>query len=541
MFINFADLPGHQNLFLDYLYEFENTERFYKINFRDTEKYSEVFEAVTSKERYHLTELKNIIKEQYGDRQLSKQTTQNIDSLDEEKTVAIVTGQQLGMFGGPMYTFYKIMTAIKLCAHLKEEHSDYKFIPVFWLEGDDHDFDEVKSLKVIDNSNSLKSINYDDGLDEETNRGSVAEIKFNNNIYDLFNELNESLRDTEFKQKLMELLKNIYKPDLTFQETFANLLFEFFDDSGLVIFNPADTKVKKLLKPVFKKEIEDFREHSEDVVSTSADLEEAYHAQIKIKPINIFLKEDEGRFLLEPVDDEFRLKGKRKKFSKEHLLEMLKDEPSRFSPNVLLRPICQDFLFPTGMYVAGPGEISYFAQVIPMYKEFSLHQPIIYPRSSVTILESSLNKVFDKYKLKVLDIFSEEETLNEKIVNLLSDIQIEPAFDDSRKRMNELFDELEQKIDELDPTLKDAVKKGKDRSLNNIDQLFDKAKKARERQHDTALRQIEKARTLIFPNGSLQERELNFIYFAHKYGLDIIKWIFDQVLINKFEHQVIEL
>jgi uncharacterized protein YllA (UPF0747 family) len=152
-----------------------------------------------------------------------------------------------------------------------------------------------------------------------------------------------------------------------------------------------------------------------------------------------------------------------------------------------------------------------------------------------------LTKVFEKYRLKVLDIFSEEETLNEKIVNLLSDIKIEPAFDDSRKKMNELFDELEKQIAELDPTLTDAVKKGKDRSINNLDQLFEKAKKARERQHETALRQIEKTRTLLFPNGNLQERELNFIYFAHKYGLDIIKWIFDQVLINKFEHQVIEL
>jgi uncharacterized protein YllA (UPF0747 family) len=193
------------------------------------------------------------------------------------------------------------------------------------------------------------------------------------------------------------------------------------------------------------------------------------------------------------------------------------------------------------MYVAGPGEISYFAQVIPMYKKFNLQQPIVYPRSSITILESNLTKVFEKYRLKVLDIFSEEETLNEKIVNLLSDIKIEPAFDDSRKKMNELFDELEKQIAELDPTLTDAVKKGKDRSINNLDQLFEKAKKARERQHETALRQIEKTRTLLFPNGNLQERELNFIYFAHKYGLDIIKWIFDQVLINKFEHQVIEL
>lgn len=541
MFINFADLPAHQNLFLDYLYEFENAERFYKINFRDTDKYAQIFESVSSHERYHLSELKNIIKAQYDGKQLSKQTEININSLDDDKTIAIVTGQQLGIFGGPLYTFYKIITAIKLCAHLKEEHDQYKFIPVFWLEGDDHDFDEVRTTKIIDNTNLLKSISYDDGLDEETNRGPVAEIKLGNNIYDLFNELSESLRETDFKKEVLDLLKNHYQPGKTFLEAFYDLLFEFFDESGLIIFNPTDPRVKKLLKPIFKKEIEDFREHSEDVVRTSADLEEYYHAQIKIKPINIFLNENEGRFLLEPVDDEFRLKGKRKKFTKDELLNILKEEPARFSPNVLLRPICQDFLFPTAMYIAGPGEVSYFAQVIPMYKEFGLQQPIVYPRSSITILESNHKDIIEKYKLKFLDFFSEEDTLNEKILGLLSDINVDSAFDDSRKSMMELFEKLKNEIESLDPTLADAVEKGRDRSLNNVDQLLGKAKKARERQHETALRQIEKVRTILYPNGNLQERELSFIYFAHKYGLDIVKWIFDQVLINKFEHQVIEL
>lgn len=541
MFINYADLPSHQNLFLDYLYEFENTERFYKINFRDTGKYSEVFENIVSQERYHLAELKQIIFEQYSGKQLSKQTQRNIELLDEPNTIAVVTGQQLGIFGGPLYTFYKIVTAIKLCSHLKEKFVEYKFVPVFWMEGDDHDFDEVRSLKIIDNGNLLKSINYEDGLDEETNRGSVANIKFNNNIYDLFNELSESLRDTEFKKDLIDQLKNYYQPGRTFQEAFSDLLFDFFDDTGLIIFNPTEPKVKKLLKPVFKKEIEDFREHSEDVVKTSAELEEYYYAQVKIKPINIFLQEDESRYLIEPVDEEFRLKGKRKKFSKDDLLIMLKEEPGRFSPNVILRPICQDFLFPTGMYVAGPGEISYFAQVIPMYKEFNLQQPIVYPRSSITILEAQHKNIIEKNNLNIADFFTEEDTLNKKIINLLSDINIEPIFDKSKKEINEIFEQLKKELEDVDKTLIDPVEKSRERSVSNLDVLFNKAKGARERQHETALRQIEKVRSVVYPNNNLQERELSFIYFANKYGMDILKWVFDQILINKFEHQIIKL
>lgn len=541
MFINFADLSGHQNLFLDYLYEFENTERFYQINFRDTLKYPEIFENISSQEKYHLAELKSIIEKQYSAKSPSKLTQKNIESIDAEKTIAVVTGQQLGILGGPLYTFYKIITAVKLCKHLKQEYDDYNFIPVFWLEGDDHDFDEVRSMKIIDTANNLKNITYEDGLDEETNRGSVAKIELNNNIYDFFNELNESLRDTEFKKDLLDSLKKVYSPGKTFRDAFADLIFEYFDESGLIIFDPTDDDIKNLLKPVFKKEIEEFREHSEDVVKTSADLEEHYHAQIKIKPINIFIQEEEGRFLLDPVDEEFRLKGKRKRYTKDELLQTLKENPERFSPNVLLRPICQDFLFPTGMYVGGPSEISYFAQVIPMYKEFNIQQPIIYPRSSATILESNLKDIVDKNDLNILDFFADESIMNEKLVNVLSDIEIEPMFDDSKKSMNDLFKALKSNIEELDPTLTGAIDKARDRSLNNLDQLFGKAQKARERQHETTLRQVDKVRSIIFPNGNLQERELNFLYLAHKYGPDIIKWLSDQLAINKFEHQIIEL
>lgn len=541
MFINFADIPGNHNLFLDYIYEFENVERFYKTAFRNIEGYKSVFEKVSGTKREHRKKLTEIIKKQYGETAPSKQTLSNIESLESESAIAVVTGQQLGILGGPMYTFYKIITAIKLCSSLKEKYDEYKFVPVFWMEGDDHDFDEVRSLKIMDRSNSLKSISYDDGLDEETNRGSVADIKFNNNIYDFFNELNESLRDTEFKDDLIKKLKNFYQPGKTFQEAFFKILFEYFDDSGLVILNPSNPDVKKLLKPVFKKEIENFRIHSEEVVETSAELEEVYHAQIKLKPINVFLKEDEGRYLLEPVENEFRLKGKRKKYSKESLLETLENDPTRFSPNVLLRPICQDYLLPTGLYVGGPSEISYFAQVIPMYKAFDLTVPVLYPRASVTILEGNVKKVLDKYNLSIADFFKEESELNEKLINLLSDIEVDPLFDKTKNKLNDLFKELNDQIKEVDETLEDTVDKTLDKIIQNLGQLQNKVQKAHERKHETVLRQADKVRTLVFPNGNLQERELNFIYFVHKYGEDILKWISEQISVNKFEHQIIEM
>ncbi|OGU56733.1 MAG: bacillithiol biosynthesis cysteine-adding enzyme BshC, partial [Ignavibacteria bacterium RBG_13_36_8] len=347
MYIKFEDIPGHQNLFLEYLYNYENVSRFFEKNFRNLEMYPEFFARISSNIHLNRKGISEIIKSQYEGFKISKQTRHNIELLSSEKTLAVVTGQQLGIFGGPLYTFYKIITAIKLCKYLKENFDEYHFIPIFWLEGDDHDLDEVRSINIINNNNEQTNIGYDDGLPPEANRGSVGNLLFNDNLDTVFAKLSEVLRDTEYKNEVIDLLSSHYKKGASFRGAFRNLLFDLFDDQGLIIFDPLDVDVKKMLKPIFRKEIEDFRNHAAAVVERSAELDESYHTQVKIKPINLFLLEDNERLLLEPVEDEFRPKGKRKKIPKEEILSILETEPERFSPNVLLRPICQDYLLPT--------------------------------------------------------------------------------------------------------------------------------------------------------------------------------------------------
>ncbi|HEX3072088.1 MAG TPA: bacillithiol biosynthesis BshC, partial [Ignavibacteriales bacterium] len=153
MFINFCDIPGHQNLFLDYLYEFENVKKYYKKNFRDDEEYKKIIAKLSSTPRDHKYELAEILKGQYEGLNASKNTLGNIQALSSPNTLAVATGQQLGIFGGPLYTFYKIITAIKLSFSLKEKFPEYNFVPVFWMPGDDHDFEEIKSIILIDQAN----------------------------------------------------------------------------------------------------------------------------------------------------------------------------------------------------------------------------------------------------------------------------------------------------------------------------------------------------------------------------------------------------
>jgi len=539
MYINFSDIPGNLNLFLDYLYEFENVANFYKNDFRNKENYLKVFKNISESKRDFSPEISSIISKQYSSLDPSELTKKNIESLKDKNTLAVVTGQQLGILGGPLYTFHKIITAIKLSQHLSERYDDYNFIPVFWLEGDDHDFNEVRNIKLIDDSNSVVSIGYGEEIEEDEAKQSVGLISFDETINNFFEKLDGTLRNTDFKPDLIKKLKDIYSPGKTFKQSFTQLIHSYFDEYGLVVFDPQDKNLKTLLKPVFKKEITDFRVHTEKLVHVSATLEEIYHAQVKVKPVNLFLSIDNGRFSIEPVENEFRLRRKRKTFSQDELLALLESEPERFSPNVLLRPICQDYLLPTAFYVGGPSEISYFAQITPLYDFYNLTQPIIYPRSSATILENNIAGILEKYSVDINEIFVDVESVKRKIVNDVTENSLDELFNGISNQVELAFDQLKEKLFDIDKTIADSSKKYRDKILGSVNELKSKAEKAEQKKYDVTLRQIDRAAVNIFPNSTLQERELNFVQFANKYGDDFVKKIFDELQINKFEHQII--
>ena len=541
MYINFSDIPGNQNLFLDYLYEFENVADFFSHDFKNKENYLKIFKNISEHRRSISSEVSEIIVKQYSNLSSSDLTQKNIQILSDKKTLAIVTGQQLGILGGPLYTFYKIITAIKLSSFLAERYDDYNFVPVFWLEADDHDFNEIRTVKIVDETNTLETIGYKEAIDEDDLKQSVGMIHLDASINDFFDKLNSKLRQSDFTTSILDRLKNIYKEGSSFKDAFREIIFDYFDEYGIVIFDPQDEDIKKLLKPVFKKEITDFREHTESLVHVSATLEELYHAQVKVKPVNLFLRVDEGRYSIEPVDNEYRLKRKRKSFTQEQLLELLDNEPDKFSPNVLLRPICQDYLFPTAFYVAGPSEISYFAQIKPLYEFYDIPQPIIYPRSSVTILENSIATSLDKYSISMNDIFIDVEGVKKKIINEVDDASVDLIFEGISNQIEGTFDKLKEKLLDLDKTIADSSNRYRDKILSNISELKFKAEKAQQKKYEVTLRQIDRAAVHLFPNSSLQEREINYIYFVNKYGDEFLKKIFEEIKINKFEHQVIKL
>lgn len=542
MQINFSDIPKNHNLFLDYLYEFENVADFYKYDFREKENYGKVFKQIIESRTKRELNLTSIIRKQYQDLpDVSEKTLANIAGLNDVKSLAVVTGQQLGLFGGPMYTLYKIITVIKLTRQFKERFEEYNFIPVFWLEGDDHDFNEIRWIKLINNLNELKEVTYAEEIPEEDAKKSVGTLTLTKEIISVLEDIKMSLRETEFSPALISRLSEIYSEGKTIKQAFKELIFWLFDEYGLVILDPQDKEIKSLFVPVFIKEIEGFREHTQKLVLTSAKLEEVYHAQVKIKPVNLFYSTDEGRYSIEPVDNTFRLRRKRKQFTKEELIETIQNEPERFSPNVLLRPICQDYLLPTALYIAGPSEIAYFAQVTPLYEFFNLVTPIIYPRASATIVEKSIQSALDKFNLELKDIFIKSDLLKDQVISSVSENNLDGLFDDSNKQIELIFDELKTKLFSIDKTISDSSERYRDKVLSAFSELKSKAIQAQKKKHEISLKQIDKISESLYPSENLQEREINFIYFVNKYGESFMKKLFDELLVNNYEHQVLQV
>ncbi|MBK6912380.1 MAG: bacillithiol biosynthesis cysteine-adding enzyme BshC [Ignavibacteriales bacterium] len=541
MFVNFKDIPGHTKLFLDYLYNFEKINKFYARNPYDKETYSKAFEEIASKRPVSRANLEALIRNQYSGKTYSTKTQKNIELLAKDSTLTIVTGQQLGILGGPLYTFNKIITTIKLANHLKERFDSFNFVSVFWLEGDDHDFNEVRNINIIDNSNELKKISYGEEIPEDEINPSVGQINLDDKINSFLLDLEQHLRQTEFTPELMKQIKNFYTSGKTFKKSFAELIHLFFDQHGLIIFDPQDNEVKNYLRPVYKKELLEYRNRSEESIRVSAELDETYHAQVKIKPINLFLNYENGRHALEPDDEDFKLKRKRKRFTKDELLNLVETTPQIFSPNVLFRPVCQDYILPTAFYIGGPSEIAYFAQVMPLYKFFNVPPPFIYPRSSATLLEKGLSNALDKFNLQINEIFSDPEAVKQKIIKSIDETPLEDFFISAVKETELIFDTLKEKLFSIDKTTSDSVQRYREKSLNNIEELKSKSLQAQRKKYEVSLKQIDKLIFILFPNENLQERELNFIYFANKYGPEFFRKIFDELQINKFEHQIIEI
>jgi len=545
MSISYSTLPNFSELFITYINNFPALKNFYQYDFRNDGDFLKCIEA--KKENYlshglfSRDELTTILRGQNLTFDSQQKTFDNIELLNEGNTYAVVTGQQLGFLTGPYYTILKALNTIQLAEKLNKKFSGYNFVPVFWLEADDHDFLEINNVNVISKENEIKKISYfEKGEESEKYLKPAGNIILDDEIQKFIGTLEDSFNKTDFSDSLFNAIKNSYSKDTDVKIAFAKFINSLFGDKGLILIDPSDKEIKKLLKNVFKTELDTAPQTCEKVIHTSVELEKNYSVQVKPKAINLFYIHDGNRYLLEPRDNDiYALKHSRQKFSKEELYSLLESNPERFSWNVVTRPICEDYLLPTVAYIGGPSEVSYFGQFKEVYEFFNVTMPVIYPRTSVTIIESRVKTFLTKYDLKFSELL-DEKNLSRKLLKNLSDVSADEIFSGLKEELSGLFYTYEKELARIDANQTESFSKRNKQFVESMDVAREKFVSLQSKQSEVITNQLAKILTNVYPDNNLQERVLNISYFINKYGMDFVDRLMQEINIDAFEHQLID-
>lgn len=468
-------------------------------------------------------------------------TLANAEALGRADTYAIMTGQQVGLLTGPLYTIYKAMTAVRAAQRL-EHRLGRRIVPVFWMASDDHDFHEINHVHVCNQANEVIRLE----LTPETSidRRSAVHIPFGPGIIQLIDNFIDALPDSEFKPLIAEFLHESCSPEVTFSEGFARLLTRLFQGRGLVIVDPSDAALKPFMRPIFEQEIRSPLNTTQAVLEAASHLERTgFQPQIDRTPdaMNIFMYHEGCRTPLTYGDDRVHLRHTDVSYTIDELMRMVETSPESFSQNVVTRPIVQDALFPALAYVAGPAEVAYYAQLTGVYDYFDLPYPIVYPRASMTIVERRVGRVLEKWDLSVEDFLDDiYQIVGQRMRDEIPD-EVTQVFDGARTALAEHYGRLAEQVTTIEPTLQNVADSARRKSEFELSKLEDKTVQAIKRAHKTMRQQIEKADPQLYPRHQMQERMYNIWSYIGLYGFEFMDILYEAVDDTDFSHRVVSL
>lgn len=543
-----AALRTFPELFVRYCTDYDTVADFYAGDFRRPAARRAAAERAAAHPRDR-DGLADVLLEQNEWWGLPEAARANIEALRDPEAVAVVTGQQVGLLTGPLYTIYKTITVLQLADALAEE-TGRPVVPIFWIEGEDHDFGEIARTHVLQH-NALVSMAYDPlSVSGDGNPGAVGRLALTDRIEPVLDALDEALPPSDFKAPLLEHVRAAYRPGTALEDAFAKLVRTLFLTSGLVFINPDDARLKRQAAPLFRREIEDYATAHARIEAASDALREDYHVQVRARPTNLFLLGEQGRVPIDADGDGFVLRPRKsadrspdthRTFTAEALLDRLGRAPEQFSPNVVLRPLMQDALLPTAAYVAGPSEVSYFAQYKGVYAWAGIPMPIIYPRASVTLAESKVTKVLDKYDLDIVDVAGDVEPLFQRLVVEAMEVDVDAMFEEAMRTLHEAINTLKPAVEQVDRTLARSAEATRAALVKEMEELRHRVVRAEKRNQDEVHAQLEKARANLFPQGVMQERIVSVLYFLNKYSPDLLDELREALALDTTAHQVVEL
>ncbi len=435
--------------------------------------------------------------------------------LLDENTFTITTSHQPTLFTGPLFHIYKIACVIRLAQDLRGAHPEHKFLPVFVMSGEDHDWAEVNHFHLFG-----RRYEWERKASGPCGRLSVEGLEA------LVTAVNELFKNSPFASDIHDLLSNCLKQAKDYGQFHRLLVASLFGSSGLIVVNLDDRELKEAFIPVFENEIKNHFSQKH-VTATQAALEKkGFKIQAFCRQVNLFYMTDGIRERLDPADDGLVRVERGIKYTIEETIQELHAYPERFSPNVILRPLYQEFILPNVAYVGGGGEIAYWLERKTQFEAAGVHYPMLIRRNSLLMIDAATKMQMEKLGLEKNDILPDINSIVKTYLRKHS--QSDLSFEQELKLIRDAYHQLAVKAEKMDPTLAKAILAEESKQTKQFEQLGSRLLRTEKHQQDTQLKKLQRIKEKLFPEGGLQERHENFLSIYANHGP---QWIEDMIRI----------
>jgi bacillithiol biosynthesis cysteine-adding enzyme BshC len=461
--------------------------------------------------------LVDVLTRQYKSITLTAKQKANLEQLSSNETFTITTAHQPNIFTGPMYFIYKILHAIKLAETLQTQLSANKFVPVYYMGSEDADLDELGHIYI-----------GGEKFEWKTNQtGAVGRMIVDDALIELIQRIEGQLSIYPFGGEIIGLMKAYYKEGTTIEQATFKLVNSLFADYGLIILLPDNADLKRSFIPVIEKELKTGFSHKA-VAETVAAFPHEYKVQASGRDLNMFYLKDDKRERIVLENSKFKIQNPKLEFSDTDIIKELNEHPERFSPNVILRPVFQEFVLPNIAFIGGGGEIAYWLELKKVFEAVHVPYPMLIVRNSFMVISKEIKALAEKLQFTSVDLFKKEIDLLNELVK--RDTAQQLNLEQEKKNICSIYKEIKAVVAPIDTTLNQHVQSLHLQTIKKLEALEKKMLRAEKRKFQTQQRQLQKIKAALFPNNNLQERIDSVLpYYAHQ-GKDFIQTLYENSL-----------
>ncbi|WP_347550457.1 bacillithiol biosynthesis cysteine-adding enzyme BshC [Pseudalkalibacillus hwajinpoensis] len=533
-------LPGANVIATDYIAEKKTISAFFDYTYQHEESYDQRYQELMERhhDRLSLTRHLDTFNAKFG---ADDRAMDNIKRLNRVEAVTVVAGQQAGILTGPLYTINKALSVIKL-AEEKEKALGIPVIPVFWIAGEDHDFHEVNHIFTYESKREKKEA----VPQKQLRKQALSDISIDREALNAWTrDMLHRFGETSFTKDLQQWLEDVTAKSETFVDHFCYMMTKLFSKHGLVLVDSGNPDFRELQVEAFKKMIDHNEEINEAVLKQAAHLsEDGYPISVDLDEFqaNLFAKVKGERILLERSEGGFKGKTTDTVFTKEELYKLAQDHPEELSNNVVTRPIMQEAIFPVLAFVAGPGELAYWALLKPAFRAFDFRMPVIVPRLTFTFVERHIQKHIADLSLSIEDVLnSGVRPFKDTYVSNLDDVGIGGSFKEAKEKVEAIHQELRNLTELVDRGLMKYAEKNGRFLQRQLDLLQNKLYSSIEYKHENELAKFDEIGLALKPEGAPQERKWNAVYYLNWHGPDFVDRLMNLELSFNERHKIVHL